>query len=128
MMHLCVTFKKKRNPSKAKSREAFSISVLILPPVGSEESPTSKLTFFILQGEYQLAGDVLQHAQERFPAHGQHSHTWMFAQTHITLNDLLHQGRWTETQTVITNMATSHPTEAKLRCVAFFARYLHFVF
>lgn len=66
-------------------------------------------------GEYQLAGDVLQHAQERFPAYGQHSHTWMFAQAHITLNDLLHQGRWTEAQIVITNMATSHPTEAKLR-------------
>ncbi|XP_071514298.1 anaphase-promoting complex subunit 5 [Panulirus ornatus] len=66
-------------------------------------------------GEYHLAGDVLQHAQERFPAHGQHSHTWMFAQAHITLNDLLYQGRWTEAQTVITNMATSHPTEAKLR-------------
>ncbi|XP_045623657.1 anaphase-promoting complex subunit 5 isoform X2 [Procambarus clarkii] len=66
-------------------------------------------------GEYQLAGDVLQHAQERFPAYGQHSHTWMFAHNHITLNDLLHQGRWTEAQIVITNMATSHPTEAKLR-------------
>ncbi|KAG7160778.1 Anaphase-promoting complex subunit 5-like [Homarus americanus] len=66
-------------------------------------------------GEYQLAGEVLQHAQERFPAHGQHSHTWMFAHAHITLTDLLHQGRWTEAQIVITNMATSHPTEAKLR-------------
>lgn len=93
--------------------------------------PTSPSTFYASQptcaavcniaisfanlGEYQLAGEVLQHAQERFPTHSQHAHTWMFAQAHITLNDLLHQGRWTEAQTVITNMATTHPTEAKLR-------------
>ncbi|XP_066952222.1 anaphase-promoting complex subunit 5 isoform X1 [Macrobrachium rosenbergii] len=66
-------------------------------------------------GDYQLAGEVLQHAQERFPPHGQFSSTWMFAQTHITLNDLLLQGCWTEAQSVITSMATCNPLEAKIR-------------
>ncbi|KAK7077016.1 hypothetical protein SK128_015544 [Halocaridina rubra] len=66
-------------------------------------------------GEYQLAGEVLHHAKERFPAHGQYSHTWMFTQAHITLTDLLHQGRWTEAQSVITSMATTEPLEAKIR-------------
>ncbi|XP_064093534.1 anaphase-promoting complex subunit 5-like [Macrobrachium nipponense] len=66
-------------------------------------------------GDYQLAGEVLQHAQERFPPYGQFSSTWMFAQTHITLNDLLLQGCWTEAQSVITSMATCNPLEAKIR-------------
>ncbi|KAK8401822.1 hypothetical protein O3P69_001135 [Scylla paramamosain] len=93
--------------------------------------PTSPSTFYSAQptcsavcniaiglsnlGDYQLAGEVLQHARQRFPAHGQHSSTWMFTQAYISVVDLLHQGRWTEAQTAITSMATTHPTEAKLR-------------
>lgn len=71
----------------------------------------------MLQGDYQLAGEVLQHARQRFPAHGQHSSIWMFTQAHISVVDLLHQGRWTEAQAAITSMATTHPTEAKLKYV-----------
>ncbi|XP_050699496.1 anaphase-promoting complex subunit 5-like [Eriocheir sinensis] len=93
--------------------------------------PTSPATFYSAQptcaavcniavglanmGDYQLAGEVLQHARQRFPAHGQHSSTWMFTQAQISVVDLLHQGRWTEAQAAITSMATTHPTEAKLK-------------
>lgn len=66
-------------------------------------------------GEYQLASDVIGYAKERFPSPGQHCSTWIFAQAHISISDLLHQGRWTQAESAINNMAASHPTYARLR-------------
>jgi len=66
-------------------------------------------------GEYQLASDVIGHAKERFPCPGQHCTTWFFAQAHISISDLLHQGRWTQAEVAINTMASSHPTYARLR-------------
>ncbi|XP_076057138.1 anaphase promoting complex subunit 5 ida isoform X2 [Oratosquilla oratoria] len=67
------------------------------------------------RGDYQLAGEVLQHAREQFPSHNQHADLWMFAEAHMTLSDHLHQGHWTLAQCTINSMATTQPIHAQYR-------------
>ncbi|KAK3875237.1 hypothetical protein Pcinc_019879 [Petrolisthes cinctipes] len=66
-------------------------------------------------GEYQHAGEILRHAQLRFPANGLHAHTWMFARAHVSLTDHLHTASWTRAHSALTNMASTQPIEARLR-------------
>ena len=70
---------------------------------------------FSFQGDYSLAGEVIQHAKQQFPLSNTYSSYWVFSQAHIKLTELLHQGCWTQAEAVITSMATSHPLHAKHR-------------
>ena len=69
-------------------------------------------------GDYQLSAEVIQHAKEQFPQSNIYSHFWSFSEAHIRLTELLHQGMWTQAETVISSIATTHQLQARHRnCV-----------
>ena len=67
-----------------------------------------------MQGEYNLAGEILIHAQQRFPSPLEHCKMWMITKYYVTFYEVLYQGLWSQAKTLADSMATVRPTYSQL--------------
>jgi hypothetical protein len=64
-----------------------------------------------LQGEYDLAMVVVDHARERFP----NSSSWQLSEQVLCFTRSLYRGQWHTAYTAVRQMATINKWEALLR-------------
>lgn len=70
---------------------------------------------FALEGQICLAGAMLDHAKELFPAHTEHSHVWKFCEQIMKFEKALYHGRWQEAKKVVIGVEVINADEAQYR-------------